>query len=203
MISSQYPDVKFGIFFGDTIFTDQQQTKDLYQMAITEVGERWPDFVRKIEILSSKNTKPGEIKPFFITGGYKIEDGDDILILNYEYVDQSLFVEMLLNPKLYFSLSKLPLNIEVTSLFPLKTKQKIESLYENQVSENYLVKYLEKINAKALVITKREKLTFINNFLNGMQNQKSDKLDYMIIVYLYLHYMELKENGNVKIILFI
>ena len=181
MISSQFPDVKFGMFFGNDMFANQQQTKDLYQMAITEVGERWPDFVRKIDILSSKNTKPGEIKPFFITGGYKVEEGDSILILNYEYIDYTLFVEMLLNPKLYFSLSKLPLNIEVNSLFPVKTKQKIESLYENQPSEHYLVKYLEKINAKALVITKREKLNFINNFLNGMQNQKSDRLDFMII----------------------
>jgi bisphosphoglycerate-independent phosphoglycerate mutase (AlkP superfamily) len=181
LISAQYPDVKFGIFFGNELLDNVQQTKDLYQMLITEVGERWPDFVRKIDILKNKNTKPGSIKPFFITGGFKVEEEDSILILNYEYVDYSNFVEMLSNPKLYFSLSKLPLNVDVYSLFPMKTKQKIESIYENEISENYLVKYLDKINAKALVITKKEKLTFINNFLNGMQNVKSDRLDFMII----------------------
>ncbi len=181
LISTQYPDVKFGMFFGNELLEDIQQTKDLYQMLITEVGERWPDFVRKIEILRDKNTKPGTIKPFFITGGFKVEEGDSILFLNYEYVDYSNFIEMLLNPKLHFSLSKLPLNVKVYSLFPIKAKVAIESVYGNQVSENYLVKYLDKINAKALVITKKEKLTFINNFLNGMQNTKSDRLDFMII----------------------
>ena len=54
------------------------------------------------------------LNPKYCEKGYL----DDVLGLPFE---------MLLNPKLYFSLSKLPLNIEVTSLFPLKTKQKIES----------------------------------------------------------------------------
>ena len=43
------------MFFGNELLENIQQTKDLYQMLITEVGERWPDFVRKIEILRDKN----------------------------------------------------------------------------------------------------------------------------------------------------
>ena len=176
------PNVNFGVFLGsDMIDKNLNETKELYQMLITEVGERWPDFVRKIDILESKKTKPSEIRPFFITGGFKVEEGDSILFLNYEYVDYTNIVDLFQNPKLYFSLSHLPGDIHVYSLFPLKSKVNITSIYENEESENHLVKYMEKIQSKALVITTQDRIPYINNFCNGLQNVKSDRLDFMLL----------------------
>lgn len=182
LITFNNPNIKFGVFFGaDLIDNNLGTTKELYQMLITEVGERWPDFARKIEILKEKKTKPGEIRPFFITGDFKVQEGDSLLFLNYEYVDYTYIIDIFQNPKLYFSLSNLPSNINVYSLFPLRAKVNITSIYENEESENYLVKYLEKIDSKALIITTQDRISFINNYCNGLKNIKSEKLDFMII----------------------
>ncbi|MEG0138033.1 MAG: hypothetical protein RSH78_03610 [Bacilli bacterium] len=182
MVSFNYPDVQIGVFFGsELIDNDTTQTKELYQMLITEVGERWPDFVRKIEILETKKEKPGKIKPFFIQGGFKIQDGDSLLFLNYEYVDYSILIDMFLNPKTYFSLSNLPKDLKIYSLFPLKSKIPTESIYDIKQSDNYLVKYMEQMNTKALVLTTQDRIPYINNYFNGLQNIKSDRLDFMIL----------------------
>ena len=182
IITFNNPQVELGVFFGnDMIENEIQETKELYRMLITEIGERWPDFARKIDIIAQKNINPGLIKPFFINSGFKLTSGDSILLLNYDYIDYSNFVDIIKNPKSHFALSNLPDNVNIYSLFPLKSKTYVESLYINEPTENYLVKYMEKLNTKTLVLTTQERISDINNSLNGLQNIKSDKLDFMLL----------------------
>ena len=182
IIAFNNPQVELGVFFGNDMIENKiEETKELYRMLITEVGEKWPDFVRKIDILNQKKIKPGLVKPFFVNSGFKLTEGDHILLLNYDFVDYSNFVDIVLNPKNHFALSNLPANVNVYSLFPLKAKVNVESIYNIEPSNNYLTKYMESLNSKALVLTEQERINDINNSFNGLQSVKSDRLDFMLL----------------------
>lgn len=159
-----YKNVKIATITGERLINDDSFLKLLFQ----ENGERWPDYKRKINFATQQNVIPRELTPFYMNSGYKVEEKDVILFLNYEDIDVSKFLSNIKNLKLY-------------TLFPMKTEENTINIYDELEPTSYFSKVLEENNLKCLVVTTEDRINSINYNLNGLKDTKSNNIDYMLL----------------------
>ena len=166
--------VKTGIVSGSRITNLE---KDFIKMLVNESGERWTDIGKRIETSIDTRTKPMNMRMFCLNNGYKLTDNDSILFYNYSNIDISPYIEELINAK------NTAINIgtiKFYSLFPLVCKNvNIPYLYNYGVSSTYILNSLKSINAKCLVMAKKDYCQDINYYMTGLRGTFDNDLKYM------------------------
>ena len=167
--------IKLGVITGEDNMTDILPARDIIKCFITEYGEKWKDLSRKVGVFIQTKTPPHKARTFSVNPGYKFEDNDQVLIFNYNNIDWSLFMKELRQQKYR------PLNldsIKFYSMFPVRNDVQIPFMYNYAIASNYLLNSLKTINAKCLVIDKKDNCAYINYYLTGLRNNVDDALKY-------------------------
>ena len=132
-----------------------------------EVGEKWREVSKKISSLVSLKTEPKNVKEFFLNEEFKFDVNDSIFFFNYELADMTNFVN---------NISKLTNTDTYFSMFPLTgIKYPMFAYPKSGIS---MVNYLEKINAKALVLADSSSMRVINYYCCGLQSVVSPRISF-------------------------
>ena len=132
-----------------------------------EVGEKWREVSKKISSLVSLKTEPKNVKEFFLNEGFKFDVNDSIFFFNYELANMTNFVN---------NISKLTNTDTYFSMFPLTgIKYPMFAYPKSGIS---MVNYLEKINAKALVLADSSSMRVINYYCCGLQSVVSPRISF-------------------------
>lgn len=166
--------VKLGIICGKN---SDPFSKEFVKMIIFEAGEKWSDIGKKIDVLNSTKTKPIDVRAFSLNSGYHLNDNDSILYFNYSNIDVTPFTTELINTKnLTFNLG----TIKFYSLFPTISKNvNIPYLHNFGVSSTYTLNSLKSINAKCMVMAKKDYCQDINYYMTGLRGIYDNDLRYM------------------------
>ncbi len=156
-----YNNVEIGIVAGE-----RTVNKDNYFYLFSKgLGEKWPDYARKLNFEKTAQVVPRQLPPFYIHPNFKAQANDIALFLNYEDVDCSEFIKQIKNIKLY-------------TLFPMKAFSYAINIYEELEPTDYFNKKLLDYNLKGLVLTKKDRIDSINYNLNGLKEAKCEALDF-------------------------
>ena len=145
------------------------------RMFISEVGEKWQSFSQKLNVCRGMKQLPFLVKPFVVNGGFSLDKNDLFMIWNYDKIDLTNFVEIIKNIK-YGEENN---NIKIISLFEIIAKEKIDFMLNYHIANNNLVSNLNNIDAKSLIMAKKEQIGIINYYANGLQNVSSDKVNFI------------------------
>ena len=138
----------------------------LYKLLTKEIGEKWPDYDRKIDFSNKTGILPCLNEAFFKNGGFKLMSNDIALFMNFEDVDCSEIINRITNVKLY-------------TLFPMKDYSYAINVYEEISPTNYFSKLLEGNDLKCLFITKKDRIPKISYSLCGLSEERSKNIDYI------------------------
>lgn len=163
-IMYDYKDLKIASIVGENTLkaTNLVTYMNLLQ---NEVGEKWVDVTRKFITLTSNKVAPANAKEFHINSGFKIAPNDSFFFFNYNYTDFSNLLNNItkaINSSNYFSLFQME-GIK----YPM---------YAYPSSGISMANSLNKIAAKALIMTNKQNMKVINYYCNGLKNNISDRL---------------------------
>lgn len=181
-ICDDYSRSKIGVVVGKNYLFGEKNipsVKKLYRIFVNEVGEKWPDTTNKLETLYQAGINPDDVAPFVVKNGFKLNDNDAFLIMNYEVVDCHAFTD-LFTPAVIETYAQVYKNIKISSLFPVKTGGNIPSLFAYAESKISVASHVEKMGAKTLVITTRDRMKPINYYLNGLRNVQSKFIQFAV-----------------------
>lgn len=159
-----YKNVEIGIVVGERAINKDEY----YNLFSKEMGEKWPDYARKINYSRTTQIVPRDLDPFYIHPGFKLQANDIALFLNYEDVYCDEFISKIRNVKLY-------------TLFPMKSFSYAINIYEEIEPLDYLNKKLEDNHLKCLMLTNPERISDINYSFNGLKDIKSNNIEYVDI----------------------
>lgn len=166
-ITYDIKECKIGIVVGKNVlrYTNISSFMNLFQ---NEVGEKWREISRKISSLTSLKTIPNNVKEFYMNEGFKLDVNDSIFFFNYEYIDLT---------NLVMEISKVTNNNNFFSMFSIKgVKYPMFAYPKSGIS---MLNNLNKIEAKALIVSNRNSMGIINYYCCGLQNIISDRISFV------------------------
>lgn len=159
-----YQNVEIGIVAGERTMNKEEYS----HLFCKEMGEKWPDYMRKMNYAKNKGIVPRELDPFYIHTGFKKQDYDISLFFNYEDVDCTEFIRKNRNIKLY-------------TLFPMKAFSYAIHLYDELEPLDFFSKKLQTHHLKCLILTKEDRISSIRYSLNGLKDVEQDQIEFMDI----------------------
>ncbi len=171
---------EIGFILGLDSISNSAKQVDLnffFKMFITKVGEKWQSFTQKFNVLYAMKTLPRETKPFIVNSNFNLEPNDTFFIFNYDNIDLTSFIATLSG----INYGEAKNNYSYYSLFPVKSSLAIPYMYQATTATNCMVSNLEKLNASALIICKKDQVGVINYFCNGLKNETSSSLAFIDI----------------------
>ena len=168
--------VKLGIITGENNMNQIVPFKEVIKGFVTEVGEKWKDVSKKVNVFYQTKVPPFMARTFMVNYGCRIEEKDQILFFNYSNVDITNFKKELEEQKY----RKIDVNtIGFYSLFPVKSESQIPFMYNYAVSSTYTLDSLKKINARCLILDNKDKCANINYYLTGLRNEVTENIKYL------------------------
>ncbi len=169
--------VKVGIVAGESSMSDLASVREIVKSFLTETGEKWKDFKKKLDVFISTKMVPYNARPFAANYGYRLEENDQILFFNYSNVSFELLKKEIESQRY----RKIDLTtIGYYSLFPIKCGDlKVPFMYNYALASNCFLSSLKSINARCLVLDKKANCSIINYYLTGLRNSADDNLKYI------------------------
>lgn len=171
---------QIGLVFGLGSISNNTPINELnffIRMFISEVGEKWQSFSQKLDVCRGMKLFPFLVKPFIVNGGFSLDKNDLFFIWNYDKIDLTTFIEIIKNIK-YGEENN---NIKISSLFEIVANDKIDYMLNYHPANNSMVNNLTNINAKSLIMARKEQIGIINYYANGLQNVNSDRVNFIEI----------------------
>ena len=143
---------------------------------LSEVGERWQSFKQKFEVSANLKQAPVYVKPFVVNTGFKLENEDQFLFFNYDSINLTNYMKTI--KAVNYGEGK-ENNISFASLFPIKYDQEIPHMLETGKSDISLAKTCEGLGFKTLVMAKKDQISTINYYLNGLDNVSNPNINFI------------------------
>ena len=160
--------LKQNVHIGTVVGERKINSDEYYSLITKQMGEKWPDYNRKLNYSNQMKIIPRELDSFYMNEGFKIEKNDISLFLNYEDVDCNEFISKITYVKLY-------------TLFPMKAYNYAINIYDEIPPTEYFSKLLEEYHLKCLILTTQERIPTITYNLYGLNDTKSNNIEYMDI----------------------
>ena len=165
-ISYDFKDIKIGIILGVNALTALNLTS-LMNLFQNEVGEKWKEITKKINYLANSKVQPKDVKEFYMNEGFKFDVNDSIFFFNYEFCNVSNFISYV---------SKINNINDYCSMFQMEgVKYPMFAYPSSGISMD---NSLNKIGAKALILSNSENIKQINYYCNGLQNKVSNNISF-------------------------
>ena len=78
--------IKVGMVIGEDHMSNIASCREIAKSLLTEAGEKWKDFKKKLDVFVSTKEAPFKARSFAINYGYRLEENDQILVFNYASV---------------------------------------------------------------------------------------------------------------------
>lgn len=182
-----------GIAVGKNILFDANKITDLNEyvrILYNGVGEIWRDVDSKLNALFGVHANPSDTKAFYLNDPFKISSDDLFITFNYENYDFSNLINTIKNPPVYLNVANPNTSINGYSLFPLKNTPDFNNLYDNIISDISMAKAMEQINGNTLVLIDKENVNMANFMLNGLTNNSTSRIKYVLTDNGILNYKE-------------
>lgn len=167
--------VKLGIVTGEDNFYDILLNKELVKSFYTEASEKWKEISKRIEVYVQTKVPPYKARAFAVNYGYRVEEKDQILFFNFSNVDISMFRKEMMEQKYrQFDFSTLGFY----SLFPIKSEIQIPFIYNYALASTCFLNNIKYINARCMILDKKDKCGIINYYLTGLRNEVDESLKY-------------------------
>ena len=144
--------VKIGLITGENNLNKVLTLKDYVRSFIAVVGEKWKDIDKRFNTCINTRTTPNNMRTFIFNSDYSLDNNDQILFFNYSNINVDGLIKEIEAQK-YKNLDYN--SIGYYSLFPVKSDKKIPFMYNFAVSSTYTLKSLKSINAKCIVLDKK------------------------------------------------
>ena len=165
-ITYDIKECKIGIVVGKNVlrYTNISSFMNLFQ---NEVGEKWKEITKKISYLANSKVQPKDVKEFYMNEGFKFDVNDSIFFFNYEFCNVSNFISYV---------SKINNINDYCSMFQMEgVKYPMFAYPSSGISMD---NSLNKIGAKALILSNSENIKQINYYCNGLQNKVSNNISF-------------------------
>ncbi len=180
---SSFKASNIGLIFGESCITDKTKEEDLKTLDRvlfnSKSGEKWPEYVKKLNGLANNNILPINIPPFCVNDEFTIKENDTFIFFNFNKCDYTNLIESIINPHIVYKTVDTS-TLKFYSLFPIENETRVTNLFENIRATEYMADYLEKTNIKAAILTDQENLNTINYMVNGYANVLSPKIKYLL-----------------------
>lgn len=162
-ISYDMKECKIGMIVGLNMLNSINLTSfmNLYK---NEIGEKWREVTKKVSSLVNTKTKPFNVKEFYMNEGFKINNDDSLFFFNYEYCDLTNFIN---NVSKEFS-------VNFYSMFGINGIK--YTMFAYPKSGISMLNSLNKIDAKALILTNKDSVKFLNYYCCGLENILSERI---------------------------
>lgn len=152
-------------------------------------AERWTDTTLKLEDLKKNNIPPCKTPGFCATNECIISNNDIIMFFNtrksnYDNIIDSIY----LNVQELFTEQQI--NLPIYSVLRLDSKYQIQCFIESIPYENSLANVLSRNNLKALIITYKDNIQYINFLVNGFNHVTNQNVQFMDNSYSVISNME-------------
>jgi len=147
------------------------------RILISEIAEKWQSFSQKLAVSQGMKQLPNMIKPFVVNDGFSISKDDLFMIWNYDRLDLTKFISLLKQVKYGEELN----NFSIISLFEINCKEKIDFILNYRASSNSMASNLEELNARCLIMAKKDQVSTINYYANGLQNVNNNRINFIHI----------------------
>lgn len=132
------------------------------KMLQNEDGEKLKNLTKKFTSLTKSKILPIDTKEFYVNNGFKIDDNDSFFFFNYQEADLTNFSNKI--------------KVDMTSMFKINGIK--NTMFSFPKSGKSTTNSLKKINAKAVLLTKKENISSINYYLCGLENIIPDNILY-------------------------
>lgn len=167
--------VKVGLVTGENTINSISGIKDYVKSLVTTVGEKWKDVNKRLQTCIETRTAPCNVRTFMLNNDFALENNDQVLIFNYSNIS----ITNLINEIEIQKYKKLDINtIQFYSLFPVIANKKIPFIYNYAVSSTYALESLKSINAKCIILDKKDNCSYINYYFTGLRNNVDPDLKY-------------------------
>ena len=141
-------------------------------------AERWSETEKKFQSLKESNIRPCVVQGFCTTNDCAIQNGDTILFFNtkksnYDNIINSIYM----NAVESFKTDKIVLTM--FSVLKLDSKYNIPCFTNTIPYNNSLANILERNNKKALIITAKENIQYVNFLANGYNHVNNPRIMFM------------------------
>lgn len=168
--------IKVGMVIGEDHMNNMVSAREIAKSLLTEAGEKWKDFNKKLQVFISTKEAPCKARPFAINYGYRLEENDQILIFNYS----SISIDVLKKEIEIQRYRKMDVNsFAYYSLFPVKSEKQVPFMYNFALASTCFLNSLKAINARCLILDRKENCPIINYYLTGLRNSVDDNLKYV------------------------
>lgn len=147
------------------------------RVLISEVAEKWQSFSQKLDVCYGMKQIPSLVKPFVVNDGFSLEKNDLFMFWNYDRIDLTKFIDLLNQIRYGEEVNE----FKVYSLFEIVASFKVDYLLNYHPATNSLATNLENLNAKALIMAKKEQINIINYYANGLQSINNPRINFIEI----------------------
>ena len=165
-VTYDYKDCKIATVVGENVLK-AMNISTYMNMLQNEVGEKWREITKKFSSLISLKTAPKDVKEFYMNEGFKIEANDSFFFFNYEMTDMTNLIS---------NISKLVTQDKYFSMFSIKGIQYPMFAYPS--SGISMATSLNKIGAKALILSNEKNMPLINYYCQGLQNIATENISF-------------------------
>lgn len=137
-------------------------------MLQNHVGEKWRELGRKFISLTNSRILPCNMKEFYVNEGFDISENDNYFFFNYDYTDLTNFLT---------NITQTTKCDKFFSMFPIKGIK--YPMFAFPLSDKYIVKSLEQIGTKGIILTDGRMMPTINYYANGLSNKVSPNLSFV------------------------
>lgn len=168
--------VKVGMVVGEEHMNNLASAREIAKSLLTEAGEKWKDFSKKLQVFVSTKEVPFKARAFAVNYGYRLEENDQLLFFNYS----SVSIDVLKKEIEIQRYRKMDVNsFGYYSLFPIKCEKQVPFMYNFALASTCFLNSLKAINARCLILDKKENCPIINYYLTGLRNSVDDNLKYV------------------------
>lgn len=168
--------IKVGMVIGEAHLNDLTSVREVVKGLLAETGEKWKDFTKKIGVFLSTKQIPYNARPFAVNYGFRLEENDQLWFYNYSSVSIDLLRQEIETQRF----RKMDVNsFGYYSLFPIKCSKQVPFMYNFALASTCFLNSLKSINARCLVLDKKDNCPIINYYLTGLRNSAEENLKYV------------------------
>ena len=141
-----------------------------YRMIVSGVGEIWTAYEETLQKKYAGKSDDDNMLGFLTVRENVLRPNDSVMFFNYDNSIGAEYLGVIQNPKKYFPVGNIPINVKVNSLFEVYGNEDVPAAFESDLPDEYFLKDIPE-DRKILIIADSDRLEYISKCLNGFRTE--------------------------------
>ena len=141
-----------------------------YRMIVSGVGEIWTAYEDTLYKKYEGKSDDDNMHGFLAVRENVLRPNDSLMFFNYDNSVGAEYLGVVQNPKKYFPVGNIPINVAVNSLFDVHGNEEVPAAFESDLPDEYFLKNVPD-DRKILIIADSDRLEYISKCLNGFRTE--------------------------------